>query len=317
MNIAVLDGYTLVQNDLSWDALTQFGKVEVFDRTEPEETVSRASNAEIVLTNKVAIDAATIEKLPKLKYIGVLATGYNIIDTAAASARGITVCNAPSYSTESVAQMTFAHILELCSNVGIQTDAVHAGAWEASQDFCILRKSLIELDSLTLGIIGFGAIGRSVAAKAAAFGMKIKVHTRTNPEGNIPGVEFCGLAKLLGTSDIVSLHCPLTAQNTELINSKTLALMKNSAFLINTSRGGLVNEQDLADALNSGRIAGAGLDVLSAEPPDSSNPLLCAKNCNITPHTAWGSFAARKRLMSITVSNIKAYLDGIPRNKVN
>jgi len=318
MKIIVLDGYTLNPGDLSWEGLQQFGELVVHDRTKPEEVIDRITGATVVFTNKTPVTAAAIQSNPGLQYIGVLATGYNIVDVDAASRQGIAVVNVPGYGTASVVQLTFALLLELCLHVQRHGDAVAAGRWTRSADFCFWDYPLIELAGKTMGIIGFGNIGRGVATVANAFGMKVLVHGRRKIEGPADNsYRAVDLETLLQGSDVVSLHCPLTPDTKELINRKRLIMMKPSAFLINTSRGPLIQEQDLADALNSGQIAGAGLDVLSSEPPAENNPLLRAKNCIITPHIAWASFEARQRLMAITVSNLDAFLNGKPVNLVN
>ena len=315
MKIVVLDGYTMNPGDLSWEGLEELGECAVYERTPPERVVERAAGAEVVLTNKVVLDGAVMARLPALKYIGVLATGYNVVDTAAARERGIVVTNVPAYSTRSVAQLVMALVLELAHHVGDHSRGVHEGRWTRSPDFAYWDWPLVELDGLAMGIVGFGQTGRAVADLARAFGMRVLVHTRTPTAG--PGVEFVDLATLLRRSDVVSLHCPLTPETEGLVNAGRLALMKPTAFLINTSRGPVVNEHDLAEALNTGRIAGAGLDVLSTEPPESDNPLLGAKNCFITPHFAWATRAARERLMKTVVANVRAFLAGRPQNVVN
>jgi len=315
VKIVVLDGYTMNPGDLSWKDLEGLGECTVYERTPPEKVVERAAGAEVVLTNKVVLDGAVMARLPALKYIGVLATGYNIIDTQAARERGIVVTNVPAYATRSVAQLVFALVLELAHHVGHHARTVREGRWTASKDFAYWDHPLVELEGLVMGIVGFGRTGRTVADLARAFGMRVLVHTRTPTAG--PGVEFVDLATLLRRSDVVSLHCPLTPQTEGLVNAKRLALMKPTAFLINTSRGLVVNERDLAEALNTGRIAGAGLDVLSTEPPKADNPLLAAKNCFITPHFAWATRAARERLMKTVVANVRGFLAGRPQNVVN
>ena len=315
MKIVVLDGYTMNPGDLSWEGLEGLGECAVYERTPPERVVERAAGTEIILTNKVPFDRERLARLPALKYIGVLATGYNVVDTAAARERGIVVTNVPAYSTRSVAQLVMALVLELAHHVGHHARTVREGRWTASKDFAYWDYPLVELDGLVMGIVGFGQTGRAVADLARAFGMRVLVHTRTPTAG--PGVEFVDLATLLRRSDVVSLHCPLTPQTEGLVNAERLALMKPTAFLINTSRGPVVNERDLAEALNSGRIAGAGLDVLSTEPPKADNPLLAAKNCFITPHVAWATRAARERLMKTVVANVRAFLAGRPQNVVN
>jgi glycerate dehydrogenase len=315
VKIVVLDGYTMNPGDLSWKLLEALGECAVYERTPPEKVLERARGARILLTNKVPFDRERLARLPDLEYIGVLATGYNIIDTAAARERGIVVTNVPAYATRSVSQLVFALVLELAHHVGHHARTVREGRWTASKDFAYWDYSLVELEGLVMGIVGFGRTGRAVADLARAFGMRVLVHTRTPTTG--PGVEFVDLATLLRRSDVVSLHCPLTPQTEGLVNAKRLALMKPTAFLINTSRGPVVNERDLAEALSAGRIAGAGLDVLSTEPPKADNPLLAAKNCIITPHFAWATRAARERLMKTVVANVRAFLAGRPQNVVN
>ena len=317
MNIVVLDGYTLNPGDLSWDSLARLGPCVVHDRTPPEELVTRSSDAEILLTNKTPLGRPEIAQLPRLRYIGVLATGYNVVDVDAAAARGIPVTNVPGYSTRAVAQLTFALLLELCQHVGHHAQTVRDGRWSRSPDFCYWDHPLIELAGLNLGIVGFGKIGQAVARIGQALGMQILVHTRSAPAQVPEGVILADLETLFRRADVLTLHCPLTAETRNLVNTERLAWMKPNAFLLNTSRGPLVDEQALADALNSGRLAGAGLDVLGAEPPSPANPLLAARNCLITPHIAWAAQAARMRLMSIATANVKAFLEGRPLNVVN
>lgn len=317
MNIVVLDGNTLNPGDLTWDEVKALGPCVIHDRTARGEVVKRASEAGIVLTNKTVLDRATIAKLPNLKYIGVLATGVNVVDAAAARERGIPVTNVPSYGTASVAQMVFAHVLELTQHVGHHARSVREGRWTSSADFCYWDYPLIELRDLTLGVVGYGRIGRETAGIGRAFGMKIAAYAPHAKPAEHPDVEFVELDDLFRRSDVVSLHCPLTAENKEMVNAGRLSLMKKTAFLINTARGALVDEAALAWALNSGRIAGAGLDVLSTEPPPASNPLLSARNCRITPHISWATLAARERLMRTAVENVSAFLAGRPVNVVN
>lgn len=308
MNIVVLDGYTLNPGDLSWDALRELGSCEIYDRSAPDEIVPRSTSAEIVLTNKVKLNGEYMSSVPTLKYIGVTATGYNIVDVAAARERKVIVTNVPTYGTQSVAQMTFALLLELTQHVGHHAQTVREGRWTRSPDFCYWDYPLIELDGLTLGIIGFGRIGKMVGQLAEAFGMKVLTYSRKQPVAE--------METLFRRSDIISLHCPLTPQTEHLVNEKRLAWMKPTAFLLNTSRGPLIDESALAKALNEGRIAGAGLDVLAVEPPTADNPLLRAKNCLITPHIAWATRAARSRLMEAVVENLRAYLTGESKNVV-
>jgi glycerate dehydrogenase len=317
MNIVVLDGFTLNPGDLGWDALKALGPCTIHDRTPPELVVERARDAEIVLTNKTVLGRDTIAALPKLKYVGVLATGYNVVDIAAAKERSVPVTNVPDYGTLSVAQHTFALLLELTQHVEHHAQTVREGRWTRSADFCYWDFPLIELHGLTFGIIGFGKIGRAVAKLAEAFGMHVVVHNRSKPKDLPPQFEFVSLDELLARSDVVSLHCPLTPENKQFINAARLSRMKPAAFLLNTSRGPLLDEQAVAEALNSGRIAGAAVDVLSVEPPRADNPLITAKNCIITPHIAWATRAARSRLMDVAVTNIREFLAGRPRNVVN
>ncbi len=317
MHIVVLDGHTLNPGDLSWDELQALAPCDIYARTTPAQLQARAKYADLLITNKAPLRREQIVELPKLKYIGVTATGYNIVDVAAAGERGMVVTNVPTYGTRSVAQMTFALLLELTQHVGHHSRRVAEGAWSGSVDWCFWERPLIELEGLTLGLVGFGRIGRAVAELALAFGMKVQVVTRTPPAALLPGVRSSSLDELLRTSDVVSLHCPLTPATEKLVNAERLALMKPTAFLLNTSRGPLIDEVALAEALNGGRLAGAGLDVLSVEPPPASNPLLAAKNCLVTPHLAWATRAARSRLMQVAVENVRAFLAGRPVNVVN
>ena len=317
MKIVVLDGYAANPGDLSWDELKSLGECTVYDRTAPAEVLERAAGADILLTNKVVLDATTIAALPQLKYIGVLATGYNIIDTAAAKERGITVTNIPAYSTPSVAQMVFAHILNIAQHVQHYTDEIHKGRWTNSPDFCFWDTPLIELRGKKIGIIGLGQTGYNTARIAIGFGMKVCAYTSKTNFQLPPEIRKMELDELFRECDIISLHCPLTDSTREMVNAERLRLMKPTAILINTGRGPLINEQDLANALNNGTIYAAGVDVLSQEPPRADNPLLSARNCYITPHIAWASTAARERLMQIMLENIKAYQDGKPVNVVN
>lgn len=315
MKLVVLDAYTLNPGDLSWSALTELVPTTLHDRTPASQVVERARGAELVLTNKTPIDAAAIAALPGLKYIGVLATGYNIVDVTAAKARGVVVSNVPAYSTASVAQLTFALLLEFTHHVGEHARTVRSGKWSRCEDFSYCDTPLMELAGRTMGIIGLGAVGRAVAGIAKAFGMHVIGYSRSGPGDS--GVEGASVEDVFRRSDVLSLHCPLTPETQRLVNAQRLSLMKPTAILINTGRGLLVDEQALADALNADRLAGAGLDVLSAEPPPADHPLLTAKNCIITPHIAWASKAARIRLMETTVSNVKAFLAGRPVNVVS
>jgi len=313
--IVILDAFTANPGDLNWNQLRALGDCEIHDRTPADQVTDRARDAEVILTNKVVVNAQTIRMLPKLKYIGVLATGYNVVDIEAAKQGGVVVTNVPAYSTASVAQATFALLLELTNAVGRHDRRVHEGGWVSAKDFCFWDGTLTELDGLTMGIVGFGTIGRAVAKIANAFGMKVLATTRT---GTAPdGVQTADLETLLSRSDVVSLHCPLTDATRHYINSERLARMKRSALLINTSRGPLIDEAALAVALNESLIAGAGLDVLSTEPPVADNPLLHAKNCVITPHVAWATQSALKRLVATAIDNVRAFLAGESRNVVN
>jgi len=303
MKIVLLDGYTANPGDISWDEFQTLGDFTSYDFTEPELTMERIGDAQIVMTNKVEITREIIEK-SKIRYIGVIATGYNVVDIEAAKEYGIIVTNIPDYSSDVVAQWVFALLLELTSKVSLHNDAVHAGEWSESRDFCFWKAPLGELLDKTIGIIGYGKIGKNVGKIAEAFGMKIAYVT--SKEGNID--------KLLSTSDVISLNCPLTESNAEIISKETINKMKDGVLIINAARGGLVNEQDLADALKSGKVAAAGLDVLSAEPPEPDNPLLAAPNCVITPHIAWAAKETRERLLHIAAENIKAFFEG---NAVN
>ena len=315
--IVVLDAHTANPGDLSWAALQALGACTIHDRTPPTQIVSRAHGAAIVLTNKTILDRPTLARLPHLRYIGVLATGYNVVDLAAARDLGIVVTNVPGYATPSVVQLTFALLLELTHHVGQHAQGVRDGRWSRSADFCYWDTPLVELDRLTLGLVGFGQIGRAVAEVAQAFGMKLLVHTPRPLPGSHDGLEAVSLEELLTRSDVVSLHCPLKPETQHLIDAPRLALMRPTAFLLNTGRGPLVDEAALAVALNSGRLAGAGLDVLSLEPPPPANPLLTAKNCLITPHLGWATQAARRRLIEVAVANVRAFVAGCPQHVVS
>ena len=317
MRIVVVDGYTLNPGDLSWDDLRALGECEIYERSSDAELLSRSATAEIVLTNKMEIRRRHMEQLPKLRYIGVTATGYNIVDVAAARERGVAVTNVPAYGTASVAQMTFALLLELCHRAGHHAQTVREGRWAASPDFCYWDFPLVELDGLTMGIIGLGRIGRAVAQLAQAFGMKVIATGRSKP-AELPGeIDWTDLETLLRGSDVVSLHCPLTPETKHMINAGRLKLMKPTAFLLNTSRGPLIDEAALASALHAGQIAGAGLDVLSMEPPPANHPLYTAPNCFITPHISWATRAARSRLMRVAVDNVRAFITGKAQNVVS
>jgi glycerate dehydrogenase len=313
--IVVVDGYTANPGDLDWQPFLQLGECTIHDRSTPAEVVVRAAGAEVILTNKAIVDAAAIAALPALRYIGVTATGYNNVDVAAARARRIPVCNVPEYGTANVAQAVFALLLELTNRTGHHAETVRQGRWSASKDFCYWDGSLIELSGLTLGIVGYGRIGQAVARIARAFGMRILACRRTGEVGT--DAEAVDLDTLFRSSDVISLHCPLTPETRGLVDAARIAQMKPTAFLINTSRGPLIQEADLVEALNAGRIAGAGLDVLSVEPPAPDHPLIRARNCIITPHIAWATKAARARLLEASAENLRAFLAGAPRNVVN
>ncbi len=323
MNIVVLDGFTANPGDLSWSNLSALGNLTVYDRTSYSEKdadliVKRAYEADIILTNKTPLTAKIIDSLPNLKYVGVIATGYNVVDLEKAKERGIVVCNAPAYSTSCVVQHVFALLLEVCNRVSLYSDSVLSGEWLSSPDFCYFKAPILELAGKTLGIVGFGSIGKSVANIALAFGMRVLVYTRTpKQEYASKSLSFVSLDTLLAESDFISLHCPLTDTNREMINKESISKMKDGSVLINTARGPLVNEQDLADALNSGKLAFACVDVVSKEPIAQDNPLLSAKNIIITPHVAWASIESRQRLLDVVTDNVKAFLDGSPVNVVN
>ena len=307
MKIVVLDGFALNPGDLSWDELAKVGDLKVYDHTPPELTFERAKDADVVFTNKTIINNELVSKLDKLKYIGILATGYNVVDIKACNDKNITVTNVPAYSTASVAQFVFALILEFCHRVQYHSDSVFRGDWSRNRDFCYWLTPQVELANKTLGIIGFGSIGQRVGQIAESIGMNV-IALKSSQESLKVDVKRVELDELLQTSDFVSLHCPLTEQNKGMVNKTFLSRMKKSAILINTGRGPLVMDSDLADALNSSIIAGAALDVLTTEPPSADNPLLKAKNCIITPHIAWASIEARQRLMNIAVNNLKGFL---------
>ena len=316
-HIVALDGYAANPGDLSWDEMKTLGECTVYDRTAPSELLERAKEADILLTNKVVITGEHMAALPQLKYIGVMATGYNIVDTTAAKERGIIVTNIPAYSTDSVAQMVFAHLLNIAQQVQHHSEEVHKGRWTNSPDFCFWDTPLIELAGKKIGLVGLGNTGMRTARIAISFGMEVHAFTSKSHFQLPPEIKKMELDELFAECDILSLHCPLTEQTREMVNARRLSLMKPNAILINTGRGPLINEQDLADALNSGRIYAAGVDVLSQEPPRVDNPLLTARNCYITPHIAWASTAARQRLMQIALDNLKAYQVGNPINVVN
>jgi len=315
MTIVVLDGHTLNPGDNPWAPLEELGEVRVYDRSMPSEVRERVAEADIILTNKTPLPRDIIESAPRLKFISVLATGYNIVDVAAARQRGIIVSNVPDYGTNTVAQFVMGLLLELCHRIGDHSNAVRAGAWTTSKDWSFWNSSQIELYGKTMGIVGFGRIGRRVAAMAECFGMHVIYNTRT-PRTDLPR-QYRTLQQLFAEADVVSLHCALTPENTGIVNRALLEAMKPSAFLINTARGTLINEDDLSAALNNGTIAGAALDVLSSEPPSEDNPLLAARNCIITPHMAWAALEARRRIMKVTTDNVIAFLAGRPVNVIS
>lgn len=318
MKIVILDGYTLNPGDLSWDELKKLGEVIIYDRTPAEKVLERADGAEIIFTNKTPMGADVINNLPDLRYLGVLATGYNVVNIAAAKGRGIPVTNVPGYGTPSVVQMTFALLLELCQHVQQHSEVVRAGKWSRSLDFCFWDYPLVELEGKTLGIVGYGSIGQKVGDVATAFGMNIIGNSRHwTDQSHRPNFRWAEIPELLAESDVVSIHCPLFPDTKGLINKENLQTMKRSAFLLNTARGPVVVDEDLADALNNDVIAGAGIDVLSVEPPSKDNPLFSAKNCVITPHIGWATKEARSRLMDIAVNNLVQFLAGSPVNVVN
>lgn len=317
MKIVVLDALAMNPGDLSWEALKELGETTIYDRSSMSETPERIAEADVILTNKSLLTEEIIAKATNLKYIGVMATGYNIVDVTTAGNQNIIVTNVPAYSTASVTQLVFSFILELANHTMLYAESVRKGDWASSKDFSFQLKPTMELQNKTLGIVGLGQIGKAVAKIALAFGMKV-ISSHKHPERDkMTGVRFVDEEACFAESDFVSLHCPLNAQNKAFVNEALLSKMKPTAYLINTSRGGLINEQDLANALNSGKISGAGLDVLSTEPPSPDNPLLHAKNCFITPHIAWATFEARTRLMKTLVGNIKAFMDSKPVNVVN
>lgn len=317
MNLVVLDGHTLNPGDLSWQAVEQFGRLTVYPRTQPEEIVYRSAEADILMTNKTPLTAETIHALPRLKLICVLATGYNVVDTTAARKNKIAVCNIPSYSTESVAQAVFAHLLNITNRVEYYANENKKGRWSNCTDFCYCDTKLFELQGKKLGIVGLGNIGSATARIALAFGMKVCALTSKSQKQLGKDIYKIEMNELFRTCDVITLNCPLTPQTNQMINSKCLKTMKPSAILINTGRGGLINEFELAEALNNGTIAGYGADVLAIEPPALDNPLLTARNSFITPHISWATREARTRLMNILVDNIKAFLSASPINVIN
>jgi len=317
MKIVVLDGYTLNPGDLSWEDLKKLGDLTVYDRTPNDKIIERIGNAEIVFTNKVPITREVLEKT-NIKYIGVLATGYDVVDINAAKEKGIPVTNIPTYGTASVAQIVFAHILEICHHVAAHSEAVKAGEWTNNPDWCFWKYPLIELADKNMGVIGYGRIGQAVGKIAQAFGMKVLAHDKyQNKDLESETMKYVDLDELLKNSDVISLHCPLTEENRGIINKSTIAKMKDSVIIINTARGQLIVEEDLAEALNQGKVYAAGLDVVSKEPIKEDNPLLKAKNIFITPHIAWAPKESRQRLMDIAVDNLRAFLEGRPVNVVN
>ena len=318
MKIVILDGHAVNPGDMSWSAFQKLGELEVFDRTSESDVVSRARDADVVLTTRTPLSAATIAQLRRVRYIGVVFTGYDQVDLKAARENNIVVTNVPTYGSASVAQLVFALLLELCHHVGLHSEATRASEWSRSQDFSFWKTPLLELEGKTMGIVGLGRIGRHVAEIAVPMGMHVIANDAAKIDTpNWPGFRWCELDELMAAADVVSLHCPLLPQTHGIINAASLSKMKPSGFLINTSRGPLVVERELADALNEGRLAGAGVDVLSSEPPSRDNPLLHAKNCIVTPHIAWATREARMRLVDTAVTNFKAFLEGHPVNVVN
>lgn len=316
MKIVYADAYTLNPGDLDWTPIETLGEVTLYERTSPDQLVERLREAEVVLVNKVRLNRQTLAQLPELRYIGVTATGYDIIDITAAHEQGIVVTNVKGYSTASVAQVTFALLLELTHHAGRHDASIHAGEWVQSPDFCYWKSPLIELAGKTLGLVGYGDIGRAVAQIGRAFGMRVLVNRRHTDARPDEGITYVDQQTLFTRSDVVSLHCPATPDTIAFVNQDLLGRMKPTAFLINTSRGSLLNEADVADALNKNTIAGAGLDVLAVEPPRPDNPLLRAKNCVLTPHIAWASYEARQRLLQLVADNLRAFLEGKPQNVV-
>ena len=317
MKIVILDGYTENPGDLSWEGFEKLGEVKVYDRTPADEIVSRIGDAEVIYTNKTPISRETIARCPNLKYIGVLATGYNVVDVQAARERGIPVTNIPTYGTAAVGQFAIAMLLEICHHVAHHSDAVHQGRWENNVDWCFWDYPLIELAGKTMGIIGFGRIGQTTGRIAKALGMRVIAYDSFESDAGREIGEYVALDALLAQSDVISLHCPLFPQTQGIINKDAIAKMKDGVIILNTSRGPLIVEQDLADALNSGKVYAAGVDVVSTEPIRADNPLLTAKNCLITPHISWAPKESRQRLMDIAVNNLGAYLAGSPVNVVN
>ena len=320
MKIVVLDGYTENPGDLSWDGLAALGELAVYDRTslaDPAEAIARIGDAEVVVTNKTPVTRAVLEACPGVRFIAVLATGYNVVDCACARERGISVSNVPAYGTASVGQFAIALLLEICHHIGHHSQTVHEGRWQACPDFCYWDTPLIELDGKTLGVIGFGRIGQTTGRIARALGMRVLAAGSRPTDAGRAIAEYVDLDALLAESDVIALHCPLFPETEGIVNRETIARMKDGVIIINNSRGQLVVEQDLADALNSGKVAAAGLDVASTEPIRPDNPLLTAKNCIITPHMSWGAKEARQRIMDCTAANVRAFLAGAPQNVVN
>ena len=317
MKIVILDGYTVTQGDLDWKVLEQYADIEVYERTAPEDVVARCKGAEMVLTNKVVLDAAILNMLPRLMYIGVLATGYNVVDLEAATRQSIVVTNIPAYSTNSVAQMVFSHILNIVSRVDYYAQENRKGKWSNSADFCYLDHNLFELAGKKMGIIGLGNTGMATAKIALGFGMSVLAYTSKDAEELPEGIRKVTMDDLMESSDIISLHCPLNDDTRHIINAESIKKMKKSAIVINTGRGPLVNDNDVAEALNNDQIAAYGADVVTTEPIPADNPLLSAKNCYLTPHIAWATREARQRLISICADNIKAFIDGEAINQVN
>ena len=313
--IVVLDGYTLNPGDLSWDGFEDLGELTIYDRTDPKDIVARIGNADIVITNKTPLTKETLSQAPAIKYIGVLATGFNVVDVQAAKEKGIPVCNIPTYGTDAVAQFAFALLLEITNQVAHHSNEVKKGRWTESPDFCFWDTPLTELLGKTIGIIGFGRIGQATGRIAKAFGMEVLAYDGYQ----IPDADcrYVDLDELYAKSDVIALHCPLTPETEGIINKASIAKMKDGVIILNNSRGPLIVEQDLADALNSGKVYAAGLDVVSSEPIKADNPLLKAKNCIITPHISWAAKESRARLMGIAVANLKSFLDGKPVNVVN
>ncbi len=317
MKIVVLDGYTLNPGDISWSALEALGELTVYERTPADKTLERIGDAEIVLTNKTRLTADVFDTLRGIKYVGVLATGFDVVDVTAAKQYGIPVCNVPGYATDAVAEMVFALLLELCRHTGAHAEAVKDGEWTASPDFCFWKHPMSELGGRKMGIVGLGRTGQKTAAIAQAFGMKVLAVSGSRPLPESNSLRYVTTDELLESSDVISLHCPLTEATKNLINRDTISRMKHGVMLINIARGGLIDEQALADALNSGKVAGAAVDVVSAEPIKADNPLLAARNIIITPHIAWAARASRERLMEQTAKNVAAFLSGQPVNVVN